>query len=157
MAWDVDDLQVEVSEVEQSLSSVAVKVLDLTEVCQVLVISEDLYRKWEVMKVMSPQLQDVDDGKKFTVVDIIVLLCGDKQLEEVGARVPVIIQVSLEENCARGILEGISVETIDISYLILSSDLIIYLITLRSYAFVIHHMIFIQMTDEHCSCFAIGQ
>ena len=41
------------------------------------------------------------------------------------------------------------VEMIDLSYLILSSDLIISLISLRSYVFVIHHMTFIWMTDEH--------
>ena len=50
-----------------------------------------------------------------------------------------------------------SVETIDISYLILYSDLIISLISLKSYIFVICHMTFISLTDEHCSCFAIGQ
>ena len=51
---------------------------------------------------------------------------------------------------------GEAIEMIDISYLILSSDLIISLISLRSYIFVIYHMTFIQMTDEHCSCFTIG-
>ena len=50
-----------------------------------------------------------------------------------------------------------SVEMIDISYLILSSDLIVSLISLWSYVFVICHMAFIQMTDKHCSCFAIEQ
>ena len=43
-----------------------------------------------------------------------------------------------------------SVGIIDISYLILSSDLIISLISLRSYIFIICHMTFIWMTDEHC-------
>ena len=44
------------------------------------------------------------------------------------------------------------VETIDISYLILSSDLIVSLISHMSYIFVMCHMTFILLTDEHCSC-----
>ena len=42
-----------------------------------------------------------------------------------------------------------------LSYLILSSDQIVSIISLRSCIFVMHHLTFIWMTDEHCSCFAI--
>ena len=43
MAWDMDDFEVKVSKVKQPLGLTTVEVLGLTEVCQVLVVSEDLY------------------------------------------------------------------------------------------------------------------
>ena len=55
-----------------------VKVLGLTEVCQVLVVRKDLDGEGGSMEVVSPGLQGMDDGKEFSVVDIIVLFYGDK-------------------------------------------------------------------------------
>ena len=65
-----------------------VKVLGLTEVHQVLVVDEDLDGEGRSVEVMSPGLQGMNNGKELPVIDVIILLCGDKQLEEVGAGVP---------------------------------------------------------------------
>ena len=77
-AWDMDDPEIEICEVEQPSCLVTVEVLGLTEVCQVLVICKDLDRKRGTMEVMPPGLQGVDDGEEFPVIDVVVLLCGDK-------------------------------------------------------------------------------
>ena len=52
----MDDFQVKVGKVEQSLGLVAIEVLGLTEVCQVLVVSESLDREEGAMGVVSPGL-----------------------------------------------------------------------------------------------------
>ena len=91
MAWDMNDLQVEVSKVKQPLSLVAVEVLGLTEVGQVFVVSKDLHRERGVMKIMFPRLQGMDCSKEFLVVDVIILFSGNEQLREVGAEVPITI------------------------------------------------------------------
>ena len=57
---------------------VAVEVLSLTEVHQVLVVSEDLNREERPMKVVPPQLQSTDDGKEFSVIDVIVSFSRDE-------------------------------------------------------------------------------
>ena len=53
-AQDVDDFQIKVCEIQQPLDLVTVEVLGLTEVCQVLVVSEELDREWGAIEVMSP-------------------------------------------------------------------------------------------------------
>ena len=102
-SWDMDDFKIKVSKVEQPPHLATVEVLCLTEVRQVLVICEDLDEEWGSMEVMSPGLQGMDDGEELPVVDVIVSFCWDEQLGEVGAWVPVAVQVSLEEDGARGI------------------------------------------------------
>ena len=54
VAWDVNDFEIKISEIKQPLSLAVVEVLGLTEVCQVLVVSEDLDREWGSMEIMSP-------------------------------------------------------------------------------------------------------
>ena len=49
-----------------------VEILGLTEVHQVFVVSEDLDGERGTMKVVSPGLQGMDDGKEFSVIDIVV-------------------------------------------------------------------------------------
>ena len=51
-----------------------VKILDLTEVCQVLVVSKDLDGEGGSMKVVPPGFQGTDDGKELTVIDVVVSL-----------------------------------------------------------------------------------
>ena len=91
VAWNMDDFKVKISEIKQPLCLVMVEVLGLMEVCQVLVVCEDLYQKGGAVEVMPSRLQGVDDGKKFSVVDVVVLFCQDEQLREVGTGVPVTI------------------------------------------------------------------
>ena len=78
MAWYVDDFEVKISEVEQPLHLLTIEVLCLTEVCQVLVVSEDLDGKRGTVEIVSPRLQGADDGKEFSVVDVIVVFCWDE-------------------------------------------------------------------------------
>ena len=92
---DMDDLQIKICKIEQLTCLVAVEILGLTEVHQVLMISEDLDREWGTVEIVSPGLQGMDDGKEFLVIDVIVPLCWDEQLGEIGTRVPIAIGISL--------------------------------------------------------------
>ena len=56
VAWDMDNFQIEVCKVKQPPCLVAVEVLGLMEVCQVLVVSEDLDGEWRTMEVVSSRL-----------------------------------------------------------------------------------------------------
>ena len=78
IAWDMDDFEVKISEVEQPLCLVMIEVLCLTEVCQVLVICEDLDGEGRSMKIVSPGFQSTDDCKEFPVVDVVVSFCRDE-------------------------------------------------------------------------------
>ena len=72
VAWDMDDFQIKVCEVEQPLCLMTVEVLCLTEVHQVFVISKDLDRKRGSMKIVPPGFQGMDDCKEFPVIDVII-------------------------------------------------------------------------------------
>ena len=50
-----------------------VQVLWLFEICEILVISLNLYWVRGSMEVVSPFFQRTDDCKKFSVIDVIVL------------------------------------------------------------------------------------
>ena len=54
-AWDMDDFEIKISEVEQPMRLATVKVLCLMEVRQVLVICEDLDEKWGSVEVVPPR------------------------------------------------------------------------------------------------------
>ena len=82
-AWDMDDLQIEIFKVKQPLDLMVVEVLGLTEVRQVLVIHKDLDGEGGTMEIMSPRLQGTNDGKEFSVIDVIISFCSDEQLREV--------------------------------------------------------------------------
>ena len=57
-----------------------IEVLCLTNVCQVLVVSEDLDGEGGTMEIMSPGFQGTNDGKELSVVDVVVAFCWDEQL-----------------------------------------------------------------------------
>ena len=76
----------------------SVKVLGLTEVCQVLVVDEDLNWERRSMEVVPPGFQGLDDHEEFSVIHVIVTLGRDEGLGEIGTGMPVAIQVCLEEN-----------------------------------------------------------
>ena len=77
-ARDVDDFEVKISEVKQPSRLSTVEVLCLTEVCQVLVICEDLDGEWGSVEVVPPGFQGTDNGKEFPVVDVVVSFCRDE-------------------------------------------------------------------------------
>ena len=103
----MDDFKIKIGKVKQPPCLVMVEVLGLTEVHQVLVVSNDLDRERRAVEVVPPGLQGMDDCKEFLVVDDIVVLSWDERLGEVGAGVPVAIQVSLKKDSARDILRSI--------------------------------------------------
>ena len=106
-AWDMDDLQIEICKVKQPSCLATIKVLRLMEVCQVLVIHEDLDGEGGSMEIVSLGYQSMDDCEEFSVVDVIVSFHRNEQLREVGTGMPVVIRVGLEEDSARGILQGV--------------------------------------------------
>ena len=77
-AWDVDDFEIKISEVEQPACLATVEVLCLMEVRQVLVICEDLDGEWGSMEVVPPGFQGTDDCEKFSVVDVVVPFCWNE-------------------------------------------------------------------------------
>ena len=60
-----------------------------------------MYYAWQQLR-----FQSADDGKELPIVDIIVSFCRDEQLGEVGTRMPITIDICLEDS-ARSILGGI--------------------------------------------------
>ena len=106
-AWDMDDFEVKISEIKQPLRLAMVEVLCLMEVHQVLVVGKDLDGERGSMEVVPPGFQGMDDCEELSVIDIVIMLCRNKQLREVGAGMPVTVGVGLEEDSARGILRGV--------------------------------------------------
>ena len=66
-----------------------------TEVGEIFMVSEDLYRERGSVEVVLPTLQGMDDGKEFSVIDVIVSFCQGERLGEVGTGVPFAVRVSL--------------------------------------------------------------
>ena len=50
-----------------------IKRLGLTEVSEVLVIGKDLHWEGRAMEVVVPRFQGPDDGKKFMVMDVVII------------------------------------------------------------------------------------
>ena len=59
-------------------------------------ICEDLDGKGGPVEIVSPRLQSMDDREELPVIDVVIPLHKDEQLREIGAGVPVTVQVSLE-------------------------------------------------------------
>ena len=78
VARDMDDLEIKVHKVEQSPCLSVIKILGLTEVCQVLVICEDLDGEGRPVEVVPLGLQCVDDCEELLVIDVIVLFSWDE-------------------------------------------------------------------------------
>jgi len=53
----------------------AIQGLGLSEVGKIFMVGEDLNREGGAMEVVSPGFEGADDGKEFSVIDIIVLFC----------------------------------------------------------------------------------
>ena len=70
-------------------------------------ISEDLDREGGPGEVLSPCLKGVEDGEKFSVIDVVVPFSGGERLREVGAWVPLAVWIGLEEYGSRSKLGGI--------------------------------------------------
>lgn len=51
-----------------------VETLGRTKEGEIFVIGEDLDRKRAAMEVMSPSLKGMDNGKEFTIIDVVIML-----------------------------------------------------------------------------------
>ena len=103
----MDHFDIKVSEVNEPARLSAVEHLGLSEVGEVLVISENLHGERRAMEVMAPGFQGADDGKEFTVIDVTVSFCRGERLGEIGTWVPVPVGVCLEEDSTRCILGSV--------------------------------------------------
>ena len=95
LSWDVDHFQIKVSKVDEPAGLSTIEGLGGTEVGEVFMVSEDLYRERGSVEVVSPGFQGMNDTKEFSVVDVVVSFCRGERLGEVGTGVPFTIQVSL--------------------------------------------------------------
>ena len=68
----MDHFQIEVGEVEKPSGLSMIDGLGRAEVGKVFVVGKDLHGKWGSMEVVSPGFQGMDDGKEFSVVDVVV-------------------------------------------------------------------------------------
>ena len=84
----MDHFQVKVGKVNEPSGLSVTKGLGETEVGEVFMVSEDLYRKRGSVEVVLPGFQGTDDSEEFPVVDVVVSYCWGEQLGEVGAGVP---------------------------------------------------------------------
>ena len=94
---DVGKAKIKLREVEEPVSLVTVKFLGLSEVGEVLMVSEYLDWGGGSKEIVSPGIQGSHDCEEFSVVDVIVALGWAKRLREVGTGVPFTVDVSLEE------------------------------------------------------------
>ena len=62
--------------------------MGLTEIGQVFVVGEDLYREGGTVKIVAPGFQGANDRKEFPVIDVVIALGRGERLREVGTRVP---------------------------------------------------------------------
>ena len=102
--WDVGKVKIKFREVKKPASLAAVEFLGLSEVGEVLMVSEYLDWGGGSKEIVSPGIQGSHDCEEFSVVNVIVVLGRAKHLGEVGTGVPVTIDVSLEEYSSRGML-----------------------------------------------------
>ena len=61
-------------------------------------VSGDLDGEGRTMKVVSPSLEGMDDGKEFTVVYVIVMFHGREGLEKVRTRMPFSVGICLKKD-----------------------------------------------------------
>ena len=87
----MDHFQIKVSEVDEPVGLSTIEGLGEIEVGEIFMVSEDLYRERGSVEVVSPRLQGTDDGKEFSVIDVIVTFCRGERLEEVGVGVPLAV------------------------------------------------------------------
>src|SRR6267154_1653994 len=84
---DMVEFKVKLIQGELPASLAAGEVLSGAEVKKVLMVGEDNDRVWVPFEVMAPSFQGSDDGKEFSIVDLIVPFCRIKGLGEVYTRV----------------------------------------------------------------------
>ena len=103
----MDHFQIEVSKVNEPADLLMIEGMGGAEVSEIFMVSEDLYKERGPVKVVSPGLQGMDDGKEFSVIDVIVSFCQGERFGEVGTGVPLAVPVGLQKDGAGSILGGV--------------------------------------------------
>ena len=85
----------------------SVKCLGLSEVGEVFVIGEDLYREGGAVEIVAPGFQGANNGEKFPVVNVIISFSGGEGLREVRAGMPITVGVGLKEDGTRRMFGGV--------------------------------------------------
>ena len=70
-------------------------------------VGEDLHGEGRAVEIVAPRFQGANDGKEFSVVNIIVSFGGGEGLREVGTGVPIAVGVGLEKDGARRVFGGV--------------------------------------------------
>ena len=91
---------VKILEKEEPASLAMRELARILEVGQVLMVSEDGNRMWGVLQVLFPFAQGKDDGKKLSIIDIIVSFCCREGFGEVCTGVKVTRGVRLHQDCS---------------------------------------------------------
>lgn len=65
-------------------------------------IGDDGYRMRSFLNILAPFSKNKYNSKEFPIIDVIVLLSKSKGTGEVGARVKITINISLEDNSTSG-------------------------------------------------------
>ena len=76
----------------------------MSEISEVLVVGEDLYREGRAVEVVAPGFQGANNSKEFSIINIVVPFRGGERLRQVGAWMPVAVGVGLEKNGTRCVL-----------------------------------------------------
>src|SRR6267154_311183 len=104
---DMVEFKVKLIQGELPASLAAGKVLSGAKVKEVFMVSEDNDRVWVPFEVMAPSFQGSDNGKEFSIIDLIVSFCGVKGLGEVSTGMIRSVFISLKKDCSRGGKRGI--------------------------------------------------
>ena len=87
--------KVEIRQVKEPTGLSTVKALGRAEEGQILMIGKDLDGEWGAVEVVAPRFESTNNSEEFAIIDIIVSFCGRERLGEIGARMPVSINIGL--------------------------------------------------------------
>ena len=90
---------VKILEKEGPASLVMRELVRILEVGQVLMVSEDGDRMWGALQVLFPFAQSKDDGKKLSIIYVVVVFRHREGLGEVSTGVKVTRGVRLHQDC----------------------------------------------------------
>ena len=102
--------KVETREVFLPMCLMAAKLLRVFEVREVLVIHQDSERMGSAFEIVTPFLEGADDGKKLTVINIVIVFCVIERARHESNWMPIAIGILLTKNSASSKLGGIGFE-----------------------------------------------
>ena len=107
-SWFVCDGEVKLGEKQGPAGLAAGKFLFCSEVGEVVVVHPDFKKLRMSFKVVTEGFKGMDDGKKFFVVDVVILFDREHGFRVKGDRVPAVERVRLFEDIAKSKVTGVS-------------------------------------------------